>query len=75
MIHLFFSSISAAVSLAWARQLKKAKEAHKFIKEEIHNELEELDHLKTKYVSLLNKESQKRQKRGPSDKEKSSNLN
>lgn len=74
MIHLLFSSISVAVSLAWERQLKKAKEAHKFIREEIHNELEELDHLKNKYVSLLNKESQKKQERGPSDKEKSSTL-
>lgn len=59
MIHLLYSSITAAVSLAWERQLKKAKEAQIFIKDEIRTELEELDQLKNKYVTLLNKKTQK----------------
>lgn len=57
MVHLLFSAVGAALSLAWERQLKKAKEAHRFIRNEIHSELEELDHLKNKYVKLLNKEA------------------
>ena len=65
MIHLFFSSIAAAASLAWERQLRKAKEAHKFIRSEIHTELEELEQLKKKYVSLLNADAQKQKEDNP----------
>jgi cobalamin biosynthesis protein CobD/CbiB len=56
MIHLFFSAISAAATLAWERQIKKAKDAHRFIKESIHSERKEIEQLISKYTSRLNKE-------------------
>ena len=55
MIHLLFSSLSAAVYLAWERQVKKAKDAHRVIKEAIRSERKEIDQLKRKYSILLEK--------------------
>jgi len=56
MIHLLFSSVAATASLVIDKQIKKAKEAHGFIKETIHNERIELEELKNKYVGLLNEQ-------------------
>ena len=55
MIHLLFSSLSAAAYLAWERQVKKAKDAHRVIKEAIRSERKELDQLMRKYSLLLEK--------------------
>ncbi len=54
MIHLLFGSAAAAASLVIDKQIKKAKEAHSFIRETIHNERLELEELKNKYIGLLN---------------------
>jgi len=54
MIHLLFGSAAATASLVINKQIKKAKEAHIFIKEAIHNERVELEELKNKYTRLLN---------------------
>lgn len=53
MVHIFWSSVTAAASLWWERQLKKARNARRFIKDAIHSEREELDQLKEKYANLL----------------------
>jgi hypothetical protein len=55
MVHIFWSSVTATISLWLQRQLKKAKEARRFIKETIQSEREELDKLREKYIHLLNK--------------------
>lgn len=60
MIHLFYSAVAAAVTHTWETQIRKAKDAHRFIIEAIQSERDELDKLKDKYVSLLNKEPQER---------------
>jgi len=57
VIHLLFSSLSAAVYLAWERQVKKAKDAHRVIKEAIRSERKEIDQLMRKYSLLLEKRS------------------
>ncbi len=54
MIHLLFSSVAASASLVLEKQIKKAKEAHIFIRQTIHNERLELEELKNKYMGLLN---------------------
>jgi hypothetical protein len=63
VIHLFFSTVSAAVSLAWERQVKKARDAHRFIIETIHSERDEIEKLRDKYMGLLNKAGDKPDKR------------
>ncbi len=55
MVHIFWSSVTATISLWLQRQLKKAKEARRFIKETIQSEREELDKLREKYIHLLKK--------------------
>jgi len=55
VFHLFFSSLSAVVYLAWERQVKKAKDAHSVIKETIRSERKEIDQLMRKYSILLEK--------------------
>ena len=55
MIHLLFSSLSAAIYVSWERQVKKAKDAHKVIKEAIRSERLEIEQLKQKYLRLLDK--------------------
>jgi len=53
MIHLLFGSVVASASFIIEKQIRKAKEAHHFIKETIHNERIELEDLKKKYIGLL----------------------
>jgi hypothetical protein len=55
VIHLLFSSLSAAIYVSWERQVKKAKDAHRVIKEAIRSERREIDQLREKYLSLLDK--------------------
>jgi len=55
LIHLLFSSLSAAIYVSWERQVKKAKDAHKVIKEAIRSERLEIEQLKQKYLRLLDK--------------------
>jgi hypothetical protein len=55
VIHLLFSSLSAAIYVSWERQVKKAKDAHKVIKEAIRSERREIEQLRQKYLSLLDK--------------------
>lgn len=55
MIHLFFSSLSAAIYVSWERQVRRAKDAHRVIKEAIRSERREIDQLREKYLGLLDK--------------------
>ncbi len=71
MIHLLFGPAAAAASLVFDRQIKKAKEAHSFIRETIHAERLELDELKNKYVGLLNEQKNAVLNRAYKDKEPS----
>jgi len=41
--------------VSWERQVKKAKDAHKVIKEAIRSERLEIEQLKQKYLRLLDK--------------------
>ncbi len=54
MIHLLFGGVAASASVLIEKQIKRAKEAHSFIKETIHKERLELENLQKKYLKLLN---------------------
>ena len=57
MVHLFVSSVTAAASLWWRKQVRKGIRARGFILDSIRSDRRELDLLRDKYAMLLEKKT------------------